>query len=717
MKVQKNNRYGELILHYAIALLILILGITFVEITAQANQNLVSDPGFENNGIGWNNVAFGGRSITTAEFNSGNKSLQILVSNKYVRNVYQDIAVAGGSSYNASGWVKTSGVDGSGAFVRLLWLNATGNPPNIIHTDVIGIITGTQNWTQLSGTFTAPANAVVARLELYTSTDPDNSGTAWFDDTDFSTNASSQNDTTPPNCSITYPSDSQTVSGIITVSASAFDDIAVKYVELYKDNLSFANDTAAPYQYTWNTAGDSNSLHTLFAKAVDTSGNEVNSQVVSINVNNTFPQNRLNIVLILTDDQRWDTMQYMPLTKTLIGDEGVTFNNAFVSTPLCCPSRASILTGLYAHNHGVLGNSPPNGGAVSFNDTSTIATWLQSAGYRTGLYGKYLNNYINLTPWPYVPPGWSEWHAFKQKDITPYYNYYLVENGVEFYYNSNAANYSTTVLSNKAVNFIETTPQGQPFFLYFAPAPPHSPATPANQDKTLFGNLTPWRPPSYNETDVSDKPLLIRKLNPISNSTAQSQDTVRLNQLRSLQSVDRAVANIVDALNRTNQLNDTAIIFMSDNGYSLGEHRLFQKNCVYEECIRVPLLVRAPGISTHTDDNLILNIDLAPTFAEWAGISAPANVNGMSFASLLTDPLLPWRNEILLEVLCPKCKSEIRFNAVRTQQYIYAEYNNTDLEFYDLAADPYQMINSVNNTSYSQIISQLQGRLAVLKSA
>lgn len=154
----------------------------------------------------------------------------------------------------------------------------------------------------------------------------------------------------------------------------------------------------------------------------------------------TVPQ-KPNVVFIGTDDQPYYTMDVMPRTRALIGDKGVTFRNAFVTTPLCCPSRASILTGLFAHNHGVLGNNLPRGGATVFEDSSTVATWLQSAGYRTGYFGKYLNDYASMRPWPYVPPGWSDWRAMKSGC---YIRCVLVENGVQVRYrNGSSASYST----------------------------------------------------------------------------------------------------------------------------------------------------------------------------------------------------------------------------------------------------------------------------------
>jgi N-acetylglucosamine-6-sulfatase len=198
-----------------------------------------------------------------------------------------------------------------------------------------------------------------------------------------------------------------------------------------------------------------------------------------------------SIVLIVTDDQRADTLDVMPTVQSELADNGVTFTEAFVTNPLCCPSRASILTGQYSHSNGVFGNDPPNGGFAGFDDSATLATWLQAAGYRTALVGKYLNGYEGT----YVPPGWGEWHALSGGQS--YYDYELNENGVLGEYGSEPADYSTDVLSAKAAAFVRET--SGPLFLFFAPLAPHFDANrfaaePAPRHADLFtsrGGLPP----------------------------------------------------------------------------------------------------------------------------------------------------------------------------------------------------------------------------------
>ncbi|MDP9261334.1 MAG: sulfatase-like hydrolase/transferase, partial [Actinomycetota bacterium] len=226
-----------------------------------------------------------------------------------------------------------------------------------------------------------------------------------------------------------------------------------------------------------------------------------------------------NIVLILTDDQRFDEMAHMPTVRTTLANKGMTFKNGFVVNSLCCPSRSTILTGEYSHSTGVYKNAPPNGGFDTFtqtgDDQSTIATWLQTAGYRTGLVGKYLNGY-GPPQGTYVPPGWDVWNALTLQGAEGgsdgtfgYYNYSMSIDGAPRSYGSTAADYSTDVLASDATDFIQSTPSSKPLFLFFAPRAPHAPAIPANRDTNSCPNLAPNRPPNYNEPVVADKPAYI----------------------------------------------------------------------------------------------------------------------------------------------------------------------------------------------------------------
>lgn len=424
-----------------------------------------------------------------------------------------------------------------------------------------------------------------------------------------------------------------------------------------------------------------------------------------------------DIVLIVTDDQPFHMQKFMPRTKALIGDRGVRFQRAFASSPLCCPSRAGILSGQHTHNHGVLDNDAPDGGAELFDDASTLATWLRQAGYRTALVGKYLNEYSLLEPFPYIPPGWNVWNAFVREKYT---DYDLVEKGVVVHYGSSAAEYSTTVLADKAVQFINQTARTRPLFLYLAPFAPHFPAKPAPAHAGSASGVPPYRPANYNEPDVSDKPTWVQALPRLTPAQIDSVDNrIYRRMIESLQEVDRSVERVVNALQSKGRLANAVIVFTSDNGYSLGAHRWIRKSCPYEECIRTPLLVRAPGVSPRTEQALVSNIDLAPTFAELAGVTPPAGVNGMSLLPLLRNPRTPWRDAVLLEFLgSPEgvTPAPTNFQAVRTARYLYAEYTNSERELYDLAVDPQQLSNVAGDPAYASTVASMKVKLETLRS-
>jgi N-acetylglucosamine-6-sulfatase len=297
-----------------------------------------------------------------------------------------------------------------------------------------------------------------------------------------------------------------------------------------------------------------------------------------------------NVVLILTDDQRWDTLWAMPQVQSLIADHGVSFDNSFVVNPLCCPSRSTILTGEYSHDTGVYKNAPPYGGFGSFNDTSTVATWLHGAGYQTALMGKYLNGYkyANI-----IPPGWDRWFVSTTDDRGgfEYYNYTMSDQGTSVFYGSDPQDYSTDVLSGQADTWIRGADPTKPLFLEVATAAPHSPATPGPKYINSFDDLAPYRPPSFNELDASDKPEWVQQTALMNSSDIAATDSFRQDQYRTLLSVDDMVNTVVQALTDTGRLSNTMIVFASDNGYSWGEHRRWdRKSSPYENDTRVPLI-------------------------------------------------------------------------------------------------------------------------------
>jgi arylsulfatase A-like enzyme len=404
-----------------------------------------------------------------------------------------------------------------------------------------------------------------------------------------------------------------------------------------------------------------------------------------------------NIVLILTDDQRADTLRFMPSVQRLLVDEGIRFSNGYVVNPLCCPSRSSILTGAYSHTTGVYTNDPDmHGGFPAFRDGSTIATWLHAAGYRTSLFGKYLNGYGVTT---YVPPGWDEWFStFKDGG---YYDYAAVADGDAMRFGHDPADYGTTVLRERAVSFIRSTEPSQPLFMYFAPHAPHEPAIPERRDRDAFVSESPRRTISYDERDVSDKPDHVRRLGRIDAETRRDIDEFRLSQIQTLQSVDRSVAVLIDTLEDTGRLENTMIVFTSDNGMFWGEHRLRGKSQVYEEAIGVPFVVRYDALieNARTDEGLALNIDLAPTFAELAGVTAPG-ADGRSLLPRLRSPSASWRDAFLVEHMAKGSYGAPTFCAIHTDRYVLVRYATGEEELYDLVRDPQQMENVATSTRY-----------------
>ena len=426
---------------------------------------------------------------------------------------------------------------------------------------------------------------------------------------------------------------------------------------------------------------------------------------------NEHAPNKPNIVWIVTDDQRWDTLWSMPTVQSDLVARGVTFTNGFVVNPLCCPSRASILTGEYSHSTGVYSDGPPHGGFASFRDASTVATWLHGAGYQTAMMGKYLNGYPPQRR--YLPPGWDEWAAFDGPARQPgfgyeYYNYFLNINHSLHPFGYQPNDYSTGVLANRAITFIDNATG--PFFLYLAPAAPHSPVIPPPGDEHAFSDLSRWRPPSYNERNVSDKPNWLRSLPRLNHHQRATLDRFRKNQYRTLLGVDQAVGEIVNALAQTGRLDQTMIVLTSDNGYQWGEHRINGKNVPYEESIRVPFVVRYdPLVATsRSDPSLVLNIDLAPTAAALAGTTAPG-AEGRSLLPLLSSPGLPWRRDFLVEHLLGG--SAPTFCQLRTKRYSYVAYGGKHQELYDLAADPFELRNVARVRALDSTRVALRNRL------
>ena len=377
-----------------------------------------------------------------------------------------------------------------------------------------------------------------------------------------------------------------------------------------------------------------------------------------------------NIVVILTDDldQLLGTLNYTPNINRLLRDGGISFSRAFVTNSVCCPSRSTLLRGQYTHSHRVYTNSPPNGSFLKFvklrEDTSTIAVWLQRAGYATSLMGKYLNGYSV----DYLPPGWNDWHV--AANGYPEFNYRLNDNGKINSYGSDSASYLTDVLRARALDFIKANAK-KPFYLEIATFAPHGPATPAPRHANLFMNL----------------------------------ENPQRKRVQSMQAVDEMVVALFDQLRAERILNNTYLFFTSDNGFHYNQHGLKPgKQTAYEEDIRVPLFVVGPGIKPGSkSDAIVGNVDFAQTFADIAGIAVPDFVEGRSLLPLLHGARpADWRKAMLLENYLgnkPDTQPirrrarvndrviEPRYMAIRTTTHTYIEWRNGDRMLFDLTRD------------------------------
>jgi arylsulfatase A-like enzyme len=400
-----------------------------------------------------------------------------------------------------------------------------------------------------------------------------------------------------------------------------------------------------------------------------------------------------SFVVILTDDLDWKSMPYLPRLQRL-ADEGVTFRNFFVTTPVCAPSRATMLRGQYAHNHGVLVNSGAMGGYDRFRElgreSSTVATWLHSAGYRTAFLGKYMNGYPDFEA--HVPVGWDEWFATFDK----YFNFRANDNGCIVEYQG-PDNYETDVIASRAAEFIRAAAAAQaPFLLYISTHAPHGPANPAPRHAGEFAGVTAPRSPSFNEEDISDKPSWIAARPQLTQAEIDEIDEFFRQRLRSMLAVDEMIDTLVNTLAATGRAQQTYIFFTSDNGYHLGEHRFKKgKTNPYDEDVRVPLLVYGPGIGAGRQVSEIgLNIDIAPTLTALAGLPAPSFVDGRSLVPLLSGiqgAPGAGRAGLLIEWLKP----DKEYIAVRDASYLYVHhFGRGELELYDRRLDPYELDNS-----------------------
>ncbi|HEY2697271.1 MAG TPA: sulfatase, partial [Pseudonocardiaceae bacterium] len=422
---------------------------------------------------------------------------------------------------------------------------------------------------------------------------------------------------------------------------------------------------------------------------------------------------RPNIVFVLTDDLATNLVQYMPHVRAL-ASAGTSFTNYTVTDSLCCPSRSSIFSGKFPHDTGVFTNTGKDGGFNVFHsrgeETDTVATALQHAGYHTAMMGKYLNGYQPAAKLggnqPYVPPGWNEWDV--AGNGYPEFNYALNQNHQVQHYGEKPADYLTNVLGGKATNFINTQSAAHtPFFLEVATFAPHAPYTPAPQDAHSFQNVTAPKTPAY-DTLPQNAPAWLTSRTALTPQDEQQIDTAFRKRVQDVQSVDRMIAGLQQTLTKDGVAGDTDVVFSSDNGYHMGEYRLLPgKQTAFDTDVNVPLIASGPGIkSGQTVSALAQNIDLAPTFETIGGATPPADVDGHTLTPLLAgQPSADWRTAALVEHHGPDTDpsdpdyppknsgNPPSYQALRTSTYTYVEYADGSKEYYDRTTDPSELDN------------------------
>jgi N-acetylglucosamine-6-sulfatase len=438
-------------------------------------------------------------------------------------------------------------------------------------------------------------------------------------------------------------------------------------------------------------------------------------------VPNSAASSRPNIVFVLTDDLSWNLVKYMPHLRAL-QKAGMTFTNYTVTDSFCCPSRASIFTGRFPHDTRIFTNTGPQGGFAKFRrldeGRSTFATSLYNVGYRNAFMGKFLNTYqprssqptakAQLTDGAWVAPGWSSWGAIGGAGYREY-RYAMADGHNVVNYGNAAKDYLTTVLDQRANNFIRSSAkQPNPFMVEVATYTPHYPYVPAPVDRGTFAGIKLPITPAFDQLP-SPAPLWMHgrgHLRPWELRNIQRWWRLRVEDV---QSIDRMIGHLRRTLAETGQLHNTVFVFSSDNGFHLGEHTLQAgKQTAFDTDIRVPLIVAGPGIPADTvNSDVTENIDLRPTFEQFAGAPTPADVDGHSLVPLLHGEHVPWRKYALVEHHYPRRTPKDAndpdqqtvwggtpptYTAVRSAQWVYIRYlASGDREYYDLAKDPYEL--------------------------
>ena len=430
---------------------------------------------------------------------------------------------------------------------------------------------------------------------------------------------------------------------------------------------------------------------------------------------------RPNIVFVLTDDLSWNLIRYMPHVLAM-QRHGESFANYFVTDSLCCPSRASIFTGRFPHNTHITSNGPPYGGFSRFYElgeeqqTFNLALW--RTGYETAMMGKYLNGYQpdgrEGVPADYVPAGWSDWDV--AGDGYPEFDYTLNENGHPTRYGSQPSEYLTDVLARKGLDFIDQASEAhRPFMLELATFSPHAPFVPAPRNENDFPGLEAPRDPAFDAPNTG-APAWLSHFAPLTAQQIEEINEQFRRRAQSVQAVDNMIALIEARLAERGLARNTYIVFSSDNGLHMGQHRLMPgKQTAFDTDIRVPLIVVGPGVPAgRTVGAMSENIDLCPTFERLTGAPVGATVDGRSLVGLLHGQRLreAWRSEVLIEHHGPVLDAgdpdlptrgagnPPSYEALRTPASLYVEYTATgEREYYNLRSDPFELHNLATHLS------------------
>jgi N-acetylglucosamine-6-sulfatase len=462
-----------------------------------------------------------------------------------------------------------------------------------------------------------------------------------------------------------------------------------------------------------------------------------------------------NVIVVMTDDQRYDDMATLPKTRRLIGDAGVTFTRYYASYPVCCPARATFLTGQYAQNHRVRCLYPFCGGGYGrLNQRDYLPVWLQDAGYVTAHIGKFLNGYGKERP-PDVPNGWTEWYGLVDHSTYHMWGYRIHEkgpgdeNGTTRQYGKVRGRrpqlYQTDVLTRKAVRFIKRrAPDADPFFLSVAYLAPHHESghtqaitgklvRPAPRYRGHYAGARLPKPRNFNE-DVDDKPWFVGRWNrPISARREAAIEKRWRERWESLLAVDDGVEDIIEELRRTGELDNTYVIFTSDHGFMQGEHRIPEGKMVpYDPSTQVPFLIRGPGIPRGRRTKALAgDVDLAPTILNATPARPSHPLDGRS--------ILPFARDTRLRSLRPflhttagqgaKGRTNTRegrargvqprvpaWSAVRTTRWLYVEYRGGQRELYDLSRDPWEMTSVIGDPTQRTRRNTLRRILGDLRS-